>query len=148
HRDLKPANIMLGAFGETVVIDWGLARRLDIDDAAADQSDPGTTFDQELRDDRTVAGAVLGTPAYMAPEQARGEPLDARADVYALGATLRFVLSGRAPVEGETARDIISRVAAGPPPEPMRELTPDVAPDLAAIVDRAMAIDPAERYES
>src|SRR5262249_25503923 len=76
HRDIKPSNILLGRFGETLLIDWGLARRLD--DSGAE---PGTGAGDGL----TQAGAIAGTPGFMSPEQARGERVDARADVYALG---------------------------------------------------------------
>jgi tetratricopeptide (TPR) repeat protein len=108
HRDVKPANVLLGQFGEVVVIDWGIARA----DGDAD------------------AVEVAGTPAYMAPEQARGEPVDARADVYALGAMLAHVLAGKPP-----GRDGVT-------------LPPELPRDLAAIVAEAMAPDPDQRYRS
>ena len=105
HRDLKPANVMVGAFGEVQVMDWGLAcengecgarneesKLLPTDDAGRDSS--FTTHHSDF----TVAGTVLGTPGYMAPEQARGEAIDARADVFALGGILAAVLTGRQPV--------------------------------------------------
>jgi len=124
HRDLKPSNIVLGEFGETVVIDWGLATR--VDDASAQQ--PGA-----------------GTPAYMPPEQARGEATDRRGDVYALGAILYHLLVGRAPYTGERD-DALAAVLAGPP-RPIRVLEPATPRDLASIAERAMARDPAQRYD-
>jgi WD40 repeat protein/tRNA A-37 threonylcarbamoyl transferase component Bud32 len=139
HRDLKPHNVMVGRFGETVVIDWGVAKQLDAadgdDDAAADG-------DGAL----TSVGAVIGTPAFMPPEQARGEPVDERADVYALGAILYHLLAGHPPYQGD--RDAVLRaVAAGPPP-PLPAVTPGVPRDLAAVVARAMAPAPRDRYRT
>jgi serine/threonine protein kinase len=85
HRDLKPANVIVGDFGETVVIDWGLAKDLTTSDEA---SVGGGPYRADQTDDLTAAGSVLGTPTYMAPEQERGEHVDQRADVFAIGAML------------------------------------------------------------
>jgi WD40 repeat protein/tRNA A-37 threonylcarbamoyl transferase component Bud32 len=140
HRDLKPSNVLCGAFGETVVIDWGLARRLDDTDDSLPRigsSAPG----------ETVVGSVMGTPGYMAPEQARGERVDERADVYSIGAVLYYALTGRAPYAGKTVDEIIEKVRSEQP-KPLTAIAPWVPPDLAAIVDRAMARDRAARYES
>jgi eukaryotic-like serine/threonine-protein kinase len=141
HRDLKPPNIIIGAFGETVVIDWGLAK--DLRDARSD--DDTTDTESEHSADVTVAGDVMGTPVYMPPEQARGEPVDERADVYALGAILYHVLSGRLPYTGETSRDVILKVVAGPPID-LHEIEARVPEDLLTIVRKCLAPKPAERY--
>ncbi|MBA2538895.1 MAG: serine/threonine protein kinase, partial [Deltaproteobacteria bacterium] len=146
HRDLKPANVLVGKFGETVVIDWGLAKRLtdvEDDDAFAPTVTPLPT---QAAEGQTLAGSVMGTPAYMPPEQARGDDLDPRADVYALGAILYHLLSGAAPyttLRPKTVGELLRLVDSGPPPR----LEADTAPaDLIAIVDKAMARDPADRY--
>ena len=125
HRDLKPANVMVGAFGEVQVMDWGLAKDLtsrevmDEPRASEAQTVPivGTDANQmtdhrapgESTDDRTHAGQVLGTPAYMAPEQARGEAADARADVFALGGILCAILTGQPPFSGKSMLETIQR---------------------------------------
>ncbi|MCC6998573.1 MAG: protein kinase [Deltaproteobacteria bacterium] len=138
HRDLKPANIMLGGFGETVVVDWGLAKELDGPPEPDDEaSAPGDV-------DLTGSGHVLGTAPYMPPEQARGEAVDERADVYALGAVLYFVLAGRAPYHGKDAASILAQVIAAPP----ARLPAGVPAALLAIVDKAMARSAAQRYPS
>jgi WD40 repeat protein len=141
HRDLKPSNVLVGAYGETIVIDWGLAKDLEVDDQ--DALDAGPYRAAAL--DHTVAGAVLGTPAFMAPEQAAGEPVDERADVYALGAILYHVVSGKVPHEGTTLEEMVRRVIAGDV-RPLTERAPEVPRDLAAIVAKAMALAPSERY--
>jgi tetratricopeptide (TPR) repeat protein len=128
HRDLKPANMMVGAFGEVQVMDWGLAKDLS-DLAAPDElsrtetlaapvlgAAPDLTTDYEpsgdATGDATRTGQVLGTPAYMAPEQARGEAMDARADVFALGSILCALLTGHPPFGGKSSWEVIQRVAA------------------------------------
>ena len=141
HRDLKPTNILVGKYGETIVIDWGLAKDLAHDDH--DALDAGPYRAAGL--DHTMAGAVLGTPAYMAPEQAAGQPVDERADVYALGAILYHAVSGAIPHEGTTLEEMVGRVIRGDV-RPLAERVPEVPRDLAAIVTRAMAVDPSERY--
>ncbi|HEU4732244.1 MAG TPA: protein kinase [Kofleriaceae bacterium] len=154
HRDLKPANILIGDFGETVVIDWGLAKNLD--DAEGIEADhrvaravkPATSVKRTAGHDAstlTVAGAVMGTPAYMAPEQARGEPLDQRADVFALGAMLYHLLAGVPPYNARTATDVIEAAAHGRV-VPLTEVERGAPPDLVAIVLRAMAPLPIDRY--
>ncbi|MEO8701986.1 MAG: serine/threonine-protein kinase, partial [Kofleriaceae bacterium] len=138
HRDLKPHNVMIGEFGETVVIDWGLAK--DLSDGTIDS----LAFSDLGGEALTIAGSVVGTPAYLAPEQARGEPVDRTADVYSLGAILYELLAGRAPYKGPTAEAILAAVATVPPP-PLPATFPD---ELVAIVTRAMAREPADRYPS
>ncbi len=135
HRDLKPENVLVGEFGEAVVIDWGLAKSLKTPRVSA------PIVDASAASNETVAGAVIGTPAYMPPEQARGEPVDARADVYALGAILYFVLAGTRPYANAVG-DVIAAVLAGAP----TRLPGGVPADLAAIVERAMARDASARY--
>ncbi len=149
HRDLKPANVMLGAFGEVVVIDWGLALEMDeVEDAVAPQ--------REMRpaDPRlTTIGSVLGTPYYMPPEQARGERVDHRADIYAVGAILYQLAAGAPPydqrgVPPTVAKEPVwSQVAAGPP-RPITSVVSGVPPELTAIIERAMARSSDDRYAS
>ena len=110
HRDLKPSNVMVGAFGEVQVMDWGLAKAVSAfeDDASVSEA-PLKPFSEDVL--ATVAGQVKGTPAYMAPEQARGEPVDCRADVFALGGILAVVLTGRPPFVGDSVFDTVVRAA-------------------------------------
>jgi hypothetical protein len=143
HRDLKPANVMMGAFGETVVIDWGLARDLSIDDHDAPDAGPYRAASV----DRTVAGTLLGTPAYMPPEQADRREVDERADVYSLGAMLYHVVSGRPPHQGTSRDEVLERVKAGAI-MPLLTSERQTPPDLAAIVAKAMAKDARDRYPS
>jgi len=108
HRDLKPSNVMVGAFGEVQVMDWGLAKKVGGGDPEATVPH-GIGTPGEIA--ATVAGQVKGTPAYMAPEQARGEPVDARADVFALGGILAAILTGHPPFKGNSVLDTIIRAA-------------------------------------
>ncbi len=147
HRDLKPANVLIGPFGETVVIDWGIAK--DLREAEISRSGQWSNSDEPPNSSSslTMAGAVLGTPGYMPPEQAAGEPVDERADVYALGAILYHVLSGVAPYDGQSGLDVITKVLTEPP-LPLSARERGVPRDLLAIVAKAMARDPADRYRT
>lgn len=127
HRDIKPANILLENGVERVKItDFGLARAAD---------------DASL----TGSGVVAGTPQYMAPEQARGEPIDHRADLFSLGGVLYAMSTGRPPFRGSSTMGILRRVSDEDPP-PIRDLNPDVPGWMAAIVERLHAKDPADRF--
>jgi WD40 repeat protein len=141
HRDLKPANVLVGEFGETVVIDWGLAKDLSADEDALSATASSSSGDA------TMAGSVLGTPAYMPPEQAEGRTVDERADVYALGSLLYHTLSGTPPYGDASAPEMLRAVVSRPPP-PLATLEPDLPAELGAIVARAMARDAADRYPS
>jgi eukaryotic-like serine/threonine-protein kinase len=167
HRDLKPQNVMVGEFGEALVMDWGLAKSVrdppppaELDGAASLPAPPPTQAvpadpalaptvvanltPRQESSGATIAGTVLGTPAYMSPEQARGEidRLDERTDVYALGAILHFLLAGRPPFEG-SADEVLRRTREEPAPRPSGAPRP-----LASICARAMAREPAARYEN
>ncbi len=141
HRDLKPGNVLLGEYGDTVVIDWGLARELDTPEPAGAPPAPA----RPPKPGATVAGEVMGTPAYMPPEQARGEAVDQRADVYALGAMLYHLLAGRTPYRARSVEDALQQVILGPP-RALAELAPEAPPDLVTVVAKAMAREPADRY--
>ena len=160
HRDLKPANVMVGDFGEVYVMDWGLAKVRDVDAkgirSPASESRPGPGDSGLLpatSDHLTQTGQILGTPAFMSPEQARGEhdSLDERSDVYAIGALLYQLLTGSAPYVDEgthlKAYELVRAVMTGSPC-PVLEVAPDVPPALAAIAERAMARNPVERYQT
>jgi WD40 repeat protein len=144
HRDIKPSNVVLGEFGETVVIDWGLAREIDMLD-----TDDVNGLPYRIPGDvmLTGDGAVVGTPAYMPPEQASGVHVDRSADVYTLGATLYHLLSGGAPRRGDDPNAIVDSVVSEPPP-PVEKLAPDAPPDLIAIVNKAMSHEPGDRYQN
>lgn len=171
HRDLKPANVMVGRFGEVYVMDWGLAKVLgqeDRHDLRIREEEPidqaeitvssRTLLQTARREDAdtmdgasvmSMDGQQLGTPTYMAPEQARSEPLDERADVYSLGAMLYTLLAGRPPyvVPGMQmhAYRILEKVVAGPP-ERLESIVSEVPAELVAVVDRAMARNKLGRY--
>jgi WD40 repeat protein/serine/threonine protein kinase len=154
HRDLKPENVMLGDYGETIVLDWGLARVRGQEDTVAQKLIDSTRFMsqsvlQSETDKLTIDGSIVGTPAYMSPEQARGEldEIDEKSDVYALGAVLYQILCGRPPFDGPMAGLIIQQVLHSKPLR-MSAVAPEVPPELEALVERAMAKDKTERLAS
>jgi serine/threonine protein kinase len=142
HRDLSPSNILLGSFGETTVIDWGVAKELDENAAEVGHTSSEITGLVGL----TVFGTVIGTPAYIAPEAAEGRPVDERADVYALGAILLQLLTGRPPYDGLGAATVIDRLRARQPPiVPHNRQLPK---DLMSVARKAMNLDADRRYPS
>jgi hypothetical protein len=145
HRDLKPSNVIVGEFGETIVVDWGLARdaRGQLPEPASELLDP----EQRAKGSgaSTISGKIVGTPAYMAPEQARGELVDERADVYAIGAVLYELLVGKPAYTDTTPQGVLDRVIAGPP-APLSTVAPAAPGELIDIVDKAMARQPSDRY--
>ncbi|MEQ9409364.1 MAG: serine/threonine-protein kinase [Fuerstiella sp.] len=162
HRDLKPANVVVGTYGETVVVDWGLARRLDDDTpevpgseatvpAGISRAQPSENSDSTaqslLQPALTQQGDVLGTPAFMSPEQARGalQEVDAASDTYSLGATLYVLLTGRPPFHADTLLELLRQVFRGNLPDP-RKLDRQIPAPLASICRKAMSRDPALRY--
>lgn len=147
HRDLKPQNVMLGEFGETLVVDWGLAKVVGRGEVHAD-SDSGGTVRMDRSGSHTVEGSVVGTPQYMSPEQAEGKvaTIGAPADIYGLGAILYCVLTGRPPVpDKKTLQEILDYVRCGRI-EPPHAVNPRVPPTLSAICLRALAKEPVDRY--
>ena len=103
HRDLKPSNIMLGPYGETLVMDWGLAKRIGADDAAAD-GEAIAPSPSPSPEDVTATGEVMGTPQYMSPEQAKGEPAGPAGDIFSLGLVLYAILTGKSAFDESTFR--------------------------------------------
>ncbi len=147
HRDLKGANVILGDFGEVVVLDWGMAKLAGRSEGEAlapalvlDDAEAGGTG-------HTVQGQALGTPAYMAPEQAAGrlDLIDRRTDVYGLGAILYEILTGQPPFTGPDTREVLRKVREEEPAPP-RQLCPDMPPALEAICLRALAKSAVDRY--
>ena len=142
HRDLKPSNIMVGRYGEVAVLDWGIAKRLD--DPVSDALD---RLPAETRSVETRVGTLLGTPAYMSPEQARGDRLDERSDIYSLGAllyelvTLRNYLPAMRDL-GEIIDGVLHHV-----PAPAAFVAP-VPMELSVFIARALEKDPADRFAS
>ncbi len=141
HRDIKPQNILVGELGETVVIDWGLAKVIGEEDDDATEPTVPTAADSL----QTQAGAVFGTPGFMSPEQARGESLSPRSDVYALGATLYYLLAGSPPHAGDSATMVLGRTLKHDV-VPLLVAAPGAPPDLVTIVTKALAFEAEDRY--
>jgi WD40 repeat protein/serine/threonine protein kinase len=140
HRDIKPDNVMVGEFGETVVLDWGIARVIHepVDDREMNVD----------KNDETQEGDVLGTPSYMSPEQAMGKQsqVDEQSDVWSLGAVLYEVLTGIPPFTGKTPIQTIMKVQKDPV-IPVKQLCPEAPPELAAVAERALQRDKRQRYK-
>ncbi len=162
HRDLKPANVMVGEFGEVLVMDWGLAKRRTGAPAEDDPAEDVATSTPAFKGDVTLHGAVLGTPHYMSPEQAQGgmRTLDQRSDVYSLGAMLYAILLLRRPVEGKTVAEVLQKVInsnlvsplalqADPGFKPLPHIRGGRVPTaLSAVAMRALNYEPERRYPS
>jgi WD40 repeat protein len=154
HRDLKPANVMVGAFGEVYVMDWGVAKVVgdpSAEDPLSVVVSPVTSAEASEPVPLTRAGDVVGTPEYMSPEQASGriDAMDPRTDVYSLGALLYELLAARAPYEDPTTPRTpigILRNVIGGPPTPLSAVAPRVPEELKAVCAKAMARDPGDRY--
>jgi len=166
HRDIKPANIMVGDFGEVLVMDWGVAKLMepsvarpqtvttsaeegsipDIEvEASGSSIRPGvTSVRAAAKAWQTQDGTIIGTPEYMSPEQAEGRPVDGRTDIYALGVILYEILCGQVPFEEEDPHATLKRVISETP-RPPRELQPAVPAALEALTLRVLVKDPAER---
>jgi serine/threonine-protein kinase len=145
HRDLKPENVMLGDFGQVILLDWGLAKLLDR--AEEDGDVRGVSVNETAQTNATMAGRMLGTPAYAAPEQAEGriDLIDARTDVYGLGAILFEILSGRPPHKADSTAEMLRHIVTEETPR-ARAFEPSVPRALDAICARAMAKARADRY--
>jgi serine/threonine-protein kinase len=148
HRDIKPGNVIVGKHGETLVVDWGLAKAVGKADPDALTDERPLTPSSASGTAETLPGSALGTPAYMSPEQARGdlEVLGPRSDVYSLGATLYCLLTGKPPLDGEVG-DVLRAVERGEFPHP-RQVEPTMDRALEAVCLKATATDPADRYAS
>ena len=131
HRDVKPDNILLDKRGHVLVTDFGIAKAAQAATAAQ----------------LTTEGMIIGTPQYMSPEQAAGDAVDGRSDIYSLGIVLYQMLTGAPPFDGESSAKIIAQQLTATPPD-IRRARPDVTPELAAVLERTLAKDPADRYQT
>ncbi len=138
HRDLKPGNIMVTGSGLVKVLDFGIAKRMSQDAVA-----PDTTVAPAL----TLVGATIGTPAYMSPEQAVGDPVDARSDLFSFGVVLYQMFTGVLPFQGATSLSLLRQVVHEQP-RPLRAAAPELPERIAFIVEKCLAKEPAERFAS
>jgi serine/threonine-protein kinase len=147
HRDIKPGNIIVGKHGETLVVDWGLAKAKGMSEGIGPYEEHPLSPASASGSAETLPGSALGTPAYMSPEQARGdlEHLGPRSDVYSLGATLYYLLTGKPPQEGGDIGELLRRVERGQLTPP-RQLDPSIDKALEAVCLKAMAVKADDRY--
>jgi serine/threonine protein kinase len=152
HRDIKPENIMIGDFGEVLLMDWGIALLQDRGAAGSSGEDavPSSEADRNRQPAGGITsdGAILGTPAFMSPEQAVGETkkVDHRADIYALGAVLYYILTGAAPYAG-SKNDILGKLRQREAPPAPRSIDSSIPRPLEAVCLKAMAMNPETRYK-
>src|SRR5208282_3351841 len=144
HRDLKGPNVVVGDFGEVIVLDWGLAKVVGQSEA---RTGPTVELEPSVERGETLQGQVIGTPGYMSPEQAAGrlDQVNERSDVYGLGAILYEILTGEPPFAGTDMQEVIRRVAREAPVPP-RALVPVTPRALEAVCLKALAKERAERY--
>lgn len=149
HRDLKPGNIMLGKYGETLVVDWGLAKAIGTAGRQTEVSEMPIVPTSGSTAAPTVAGSTIGTPQFMSPEQADGriDELGPATDIYSLGASLYCLLTGQAPVSGDSTPDMLRKVRIGQIAPP-RELNREIPKPLEAICLKAMQLEQSNRYDS
>ncbi len=149
HRDLKPANIMLGAYGETLVVDWGLAKVLGATEPAAPDDDTLWTPAAAARLEQSIQGLARGSPAYMSPEQAEGrwDLVGPVSDIYSLGAVLYMLLTGQRAFDGRDLGEVFDKVRRGDfrPPRAVKASVPEA---LEAVCLKAMRVAPSDRYQS
>jgi len=148
HRDIKPANVIVGKHGETLVVDWGLAKPMGRVESRSHAGERTLVPSYASGSAETLPGSALGTPAYMSPEQAEGdlEHLGPRSDVYSLGATLYYLLTGKPPFDGDVA-EVVRAVQRGEF-RPPRAVDPSLDRALEAVCLKAMSLEPADRYAS
>ncbi|MBC7822184.1 MAG: serine/threonine protein kinase, partial [Planctomycetaceae bacterium] len=147
HRDIKPDNIMLGKYGETLVVDWGLAMPVDRDDSAKASGEETLMPSSGTGSSSGSTGGPVGTPAFMSPEQATGVVVRSASDIFSLGATLYKLLTGHAPYSGESANEVITKARYGSF-LPLRRFDKRVPRPLAAICEKAMAREKPARYST
>jgi eukaryotic-like serine/threonine-protein kinase len=144
HRDIKPENIMLRPDGYVKVLDFGIVK---LTEKFVEHHAGATDAFMATDSVQTESNIVMGSPSYMSPEQARGQKLDGRTDIFSLGVMLYEMIAGRRPFEGETMSDVIVAILERKP-QPLAEIAPETSPRLETIVYRALAKDRAARYQS